>query len=315
MTKKIILDLDTGIDDALAIAYALGSPELDLLGITATYGNVTVERSVRNSLAVLEMLGRTDVPVFAGVGHSTTADSFTPAEISTFVHGRNGIGEVEIPDAKRAVEQQPAIDFIIESAHRYGEELMCVPTGAATNIVTALEKDPTIKGLMGPIVMMGGALTVGGNVNAWTEANVSQDPEATDRLFRSGTKVIMIGLDVTHQTLLTKAETSAWRDAGTEAGRCYADMTDYYIDFETKVMDIAGCGLHDPLAVAVAADQSLVTLHPINMQVDLEGPTRGRTIGSLEGLSNPEKTVQVAVGVDVERFLGEFMARVGSVLI
>ncbi|MFC2624108.1 nucleoside hydrolase [Propionibacterium acidifaciens] len=314
MTKKIILDLDTGIDDALAIAYALGSPELDLIGITATYGNVTVGRSVRNSLAVLELLGRTDVPVFAGVGHSLTTDSFTPSELSAFIHGGNGIGEIEIPTAGRNVEQQTATDFIIESAHRYGEDLTCIPTGAATNIVAALEKDPTIKDAMGPIVMMGGALTTEGNVNKWTEANVSQDPEATDRLFRSGAEVVMVGLDVTHQTLLTKAETSTWRDFGTEAGRCYADMTDYYIDFETKAMDIAGCGLHDPLAVAVAADRSLVTLLPITMQVDLEGPTRGRTIGSLAGLSDPVKTVGVAVEVDVERFLGEFMTRVGSVL-
>ena len=314
MTRKIILDLDTGIDDALAIAYALGSPELDLIGITATYGNVLVEQSVRNSLAVLEILGRTDVPVFIGVSHSRTADSFTPARISALVHGGNGIGEVEIPDARRVAERRSAVDFIIESVHRYGEDLIYIPTGASTNIVAAFEKDPTIKDVMGPIVMMGGALTVEGNVNRWTEANISQDPEAADLLFRSGIEVIMVGLDVTHQTLLTKAGTSTWRDSGTEAGRFYADMTDYYIDFETRAVDIAGCALHDPLAVAVAVDPSLVTLLPINMRVDLEGPTRGRTIGDLAGLANPVKTVGAAVEVDAERFLEEFMTRVGSVL-
>lgn len=314
MTRKMILDLDTGIDDALAIAYAVASPEVELIGITTTYGNVTVETAARNTLAVLEALGADDVPVHLGRAHSRTTTSFAPTEHAARIHGRNGLGEAAFPEPAGRPTDRDAVDVIIEAAHEPGEDLLYVPTGPSTNIAAALEKDPSIKDLMGPVTMMGGALTVEGNISPFTEANVSQDPEATDLLMRSGAPVVMVGLDVTHQTLLTKAETSAWREAGTDAGRLFAEMTDYYIDFESEAVGIPGCALHDPLAVAVAIDPSLVTLLPINLQVDLEGPSRGRTIGRLDGLSDPVKSARVAVEVDSERFLAEFTRRLGGLL-
>ena len=123
----------------------------------------------------------------------------------------------------------------------------------------------------------------------------------------------MIGLDVTLQTLLTYKETKQWRDLGTKAGKFLADMTDFYIKaYETTAPHLGGCGLHDPLAVAVAVDPTLVTTLQINMQVDVEGPTRGRTIGDVTRLNDPVKTMQVAVGVDVPRFLNEFMTRISG---
>ena len=162
---------------------------------------------------------------------------------------------------------------------------------------------------------MGGALTVPGNVNAWTEANISQDPEAANILFRSGAPVTMIGLDVTLQTLLRYEDTQKWRDIGTDSGKFYADMVDYYIKaYETTSPHLGGCGLHDPLAVAVAIDPSLVTLIDINMKVDVEGATRGRTIGDETRLNDPVKTMKVAVGVDVERFVHELMTRIGTLV-
>ena len=161
---------------------------------------------------------------------------------------------------------------------------------------------------------MGGALTVPGNVRPWAEANINQDPEAADKLFRSGADVTMIGLDVTLQTLLTYDETKQWRELGTDAGRVLADMTDYYIKaYDTTAPHLGGCGLHDPLAVGVAVDPSLVTVIEHNMKVDVDGETRGRTIGDEVRLNDPVKNVKVAVGVDVERFLSEFMSRIGSV--
>ena len=160
---------------------------------------------------------------------------------------------------------------------------------------------------------MGGALTVPGNVNAWTEANISQDPDAADRLFRSGAPVTMIGLDVTLQTLLTYKETQQWRELGTKAGTFLADMTDYYIKaYETTAPHLGGCGRHDPLAVGVAVDPTLVTMLDINMKVDVDGPTRGRTIGDETRLNDANKTMKVAVGVDVPRFLNEFMTRISG---
>ncbi|MCH3967094.1 MAG: nucleoside hydrolase [Atopobiaceae bacterium] len=309
---KLILDLDTGVDDALAIAYALGSPEADLIGITATYGNVLVEQGVRNDLAITDLLGHPEVEVYQGLPHASTKDSFEVMPISAFIHGDNGIGDVTIPDSAREVADEPAVDFIIDAVKTYGTDLVYVPTGPMTNIAAAIARAPEIVGGIGRIVLMGGALTVPGNVTPWMEANISQDPDAADVLFRSGAPATMVGLDVTLQTLLTYQDTQRWRDLGTAAGEFLADMSDFYIKaYETTAPHLGGCGLHDPLAVAVAIDPTLVTAIDANMKVDLEGPTRGRTIVDEERLNDPEKDMRVAVGVDVPRFLREFMDRVG----
>ena len=312
MTRKLILDLDTGIDDALAIAYALGSPEAELIGITATYGNVLIKDSVRNSLAVLDALGAGSVPVYPGLPHSSTTADFAVQEISAFIHGRNGLGEAVIAPSVRSAATIGAVDFILEASRRYGEELVYVPTGPLTNLAAALEKDPGLAERL-KVVLMGGALSVSGNVSPWAEANISQDPDAADAVFRSGIDATMIGLDVTLQTLLTYEQTRRWRELGTPAGVFLADMTDYYIKaYETTAPGLGGCGLHDPLAVAVAVDPTLVTAFPINLQVDVEGPTRGRTIGDANRLNDPRKTSRAALGVDVDRFLEEFMSRITS---
>ncbi|CAB0803152.1 nucleoside hydrolase [Corynebacterium diphtheriae] len=311
--KKIILDLDTGIDDALALAYTLGSPELDLIGVTATYGNVLVETGVRNDLALLELFGRSDVPVFSGEPHALTKDGFEVLEISAFIHGKNGIGEAEVAEPVGVVQELSAVDFLIESVERYEDELIIVPTGAMTNIAAAMKKSETFA-RDAQIVFMGGALTVPGNVSQWAEANVNQDPEAADIMVRNAGDITMVGLDVTLQTLLTYAETATWRALGTPAGNFLADATDYYIKaYDTTAPHLGGCGLHDPLAVGVAIDPSLVTLLPINLKVDTEGPTRGRTIGDEVRLNDPHKNCKVAVGVDVDRFLKEFMERITRV--
>ena len=312
MTTKLILDLDTGIDDALALAYALASPEVELIGVTCTYGNVVVEDSVRNTLAILELFGRTDSPVFAGPDHARAKDSFEVQEISAFIHGKNGIGEVEIPDPTRQVESTSAVDFLVESVTAYGDDLIIVPTGPSTTIAAAVEASNVFRENAN-IVMMGGALTVPGNVTAWSEANINQDPEATDLLFRQLRNVTMIGLDVTLQTLLTTKETAKWAELGTTGGKFLADITNYYIDaYKTTSPHLGGCGLHDPLAVAVAIQPGLVDTLGINMKVDTEGETRGRTIGDETRLNDPDKSAAVAVTVDTAGFLEEFMRRLTS---
>jgi len=309
VARKIILDVDTGIDDALAIAYALGSEELELIGVTGTYGNVLVPTGTRNALAILELFGREDVPVYAGPGHARAKDSFEVLEISEFIHGKNGIGEAQIPDAKREVEAKSAVDFMVESVREYGDELVIVPVGPLTTVAAAMEADPEFAA-NAHIVNMGGALTVPGNVSAWAEANINQDPEAADMVFRGVGDITMIGLDVTLQTLLTTEETAKWEALGTTGGDFLAAATNYYIKaYETTAPYLGGCGLHDPLAVGVAVDPTLVTTIDINMKTDTEGETRGRTIGDETRLNDAEKTAHVAVAVDVQRFLGEFMRR------
>ena len=314
--KKLILDLDTGVDDTLALAYALGSPEVELIGITGTFGNVRVDTGVRNSLAVLALFGHPDVPVFRGFSHALAATSdFEVPEPVLKIHGDNGIGNVSIPDAGRAPEAQHAVDFLIESARRFGSELLYVPTGPITTLAAALEKAPGIATSGMQVTLMGGALTVPGNVSPCAEANVGNDPEAMDVVLRSDLPTCMVGLDVTLQAQLTRADTAAWRALGTPAATFLADMTDFYIDFyvsRNPAMD--GCALHDPLALGVAIDPSLVTCLPLNMMVDLEGPERGRTIGDPDRLCDPTKTASAAVRVDAVRFQREFLERVGRAL-
>ena len=306
---KVILDLDTGIDDALALAYALAHPGLELIGVTVTYGNVPVELGVRNTLVLLELLGAGDVPVFAGAQPA----GFQVKPISAFIHGRNGIGDVLLPPPRGQVQQKSAVEFLCRSAREHGEDLVIIPTGPSTTIAAALKAEPALADTR--IVMMGGALTVPGNVTTWSEANVAQDPAATDFLFRTARDVTMVGLDVTLQTLLTTAETRQWRGLGTRAGRVYADMLDYYIRAYAAIEpDLGGCGLHDPLAVAVAADPSLVTCFDTNLACETTGTTPGRTIGDVARMQELHKAAHVAVDVDAPRFVAELMDKLDSLL-
>ncbi|QPK78389.1 nucleoside hydrolase [Corynebacterium lizhenjunii] len=314
--RRLILDLDTGIDDALALAYAIASHErgeCELLAVTATYGNVTVERSLANTRTLLAVLGHPEIPVYAG----PTRPGFAVLDVSAFIHGRNGVGEVCLPAAPAASPVTlGAVEFLAQAYRRYGADLLIVPTGPSTTIAQALRDFPELADA--PIVFMGGALTVPGNVTAFAEANVYQDSAATDYLLQHGRDVSMVGLDVTLRTLLTCKETTQWRVSGTRTGQIFADMVDYYIDaYRTTSPHLGGCGLHDPLAVAAALDPSLVEWLPINLRCETgsgdksepdNGGARGRTIGDPRRLSTP-CTTRVAVGVDVQRFLDEFMDR------
>ena len=308
--KKMILDLDTGVDDALAIAYALADPEVDLIGIVSSYGNNTLDVCAENSLKLLELLGHTDIPVFKGLPHSCTSDHFDVMQVSKDIHGNNGIGEVELPAPKRAIEEEAGVDFFIDAAHKYGKDLIIIPTGPMTNLAAALKKDPEIASLIGNVTFMGGALTVDGNVTPAAEANINQDAKATDEVFKSGLPLTMVGLDVTLRTLLTKKETQQWRELGTTAGKAYADITDFYIDaYYNLDIDKRGCALHDPLAVGVGIDPSFVSMISLFMrcEYDPDSPFYGRTVGDNAKLNDPNPNVKVAVNVDKERYLKVFM--------
>lgn len=312
--RKMILDLDTGVDDALAIAYALADPEVDLIGIVSSYGNNLLDVCAENSLKLLELLGHTDIPVFKGLPHSCTTDHFDVMQVSKDIHGDNGIGDVELPAPSRALEEQSGVDFYIEAAHKYGKDLIIIPTGPMTNLAAALKKDPEIADLIGNVTFMGGALTVEGNVTPVAEANINQDPKAADEVMKSKLPLTMVGLDVTLRTLLTKNETKQWRELGTASGKAFADITDFYIDaYYNLDIDKRGCALHDPLAVGVGIDPSFVSTISLFMKVVYqEGPYYGRTIGDNAKLNDPNPNVKVAVNVDKERYLKAFMDRLNK---
>ena len=306
--KKMILDLDTGVDDALAIAYAVAAPDVDLIGIVSSYGNNLLNVCAENSLKLLELLGQPDVPVYLGLPHSSTSDHFDVMQVSKDIHGDNGIGDVELPAPKRQVETESGVDFYIEAAHKYGKDLIIIPTGPMTNLAAAPKKDSSIADLIGNVTFMGGALTVEGNVTDVAEANINQDAKAANEVLTSKLPLTMVGLDVTLRTLLTKKETQQWRDLGTKAGKAYADITDFYIDaYYNLNIDKNGCALHDPLAVGVSLDPSFVQTISLFMKVIYDEHNYGRTIGDKDRLNEPNPNVKVAVNVDKDRYLATFM--------
>ncbi|RSX50940.1 nucleoside hydrolase [Bifidobacterium callimiconis] len=378
---RIVLDVDTGIDDTLALAYLLASPEADLLGVIGVYGNVTAETAVRNNRDVLRLFGRPDVPVLHGMPRPSWADCFEVDEGCARFHGANGLGNVdpkgymgdaggsgsgsgagadagadadgagraggeshtfaargrvksvggyraegeaeleEVVAAERAVRRAEAegVKFIVDAVRRYGREVTILATGPLTDVAAAIEAAPDIVDSL-RVVMMGGALTQEGNCyDLVCETNIIQDPEAANRVFRSGADVTMVGLDVTHQCLLTRADAQVWRDAGAARGRFLADMVEFYINAneDADPMFLAGSPLHDPLAAAVALDPTLVQCFDINMMVETRTGDghgfRGRTIGDPTRLRKPRKIAHVALGVDAERFVPQFRDRVASI--
>lgn len=301
--KKLILDIDTGIDDALALAYALGSSEADVIGVVGTYGNVYTPQGVQNVLNLLETLKCTHIPVFAGEEHASSKPAFDRLDISAKIHGNNGIGEVELPLAKNSKETKHGVDFILEAVKQYGKDICVVATGPCTNIAQAIAKDASIASAIGSIVIMGGALSVPGNVTAFAEANIYQDPQAADDLFKSGAPITMVGLDVTMRSILRLEDTAGWRLCG-HAGQQYADIVDYYIHIHDEIAPhLQGCPLHDPSAVAAALHPEFFTTLSLFMSAETQGPSIGRTIGQCDQLQEKTPNVQVCVGVNSKALL------------
>ncbi|MDR4890120.1 nucleoside hydrolase [Fredinandcohnia sp. QZ13] len=300
--KKIIFDVDTGIDDAMAIAYAVNSPELEILGLTTSYGNVAVDEATRNTLAVLEKLGKR-IPVFAGSAKPLIREN--REGFAKKVHGEDGLGNVLDFEPAASAETQTAVDFIIEQVKNLPNEVTLIAVGPLTNLALALQKAPEIVEFVSEVVIMGGAVFVPGNATPHAEANIFTDPEAAKIVLSSGLPITLVGLDVTMQTLLPREKVDVWR--GSEVGDFFADMVSFYLDFyESANPGIGGCGLHDPLAVGVAIDPSLVKTKYIAVDVISEGREDGRTIPVPEG--NPK--IHVCTEVDAPTFLDHFLKRV-----
>lgn len=311
-TKKVkmILDLDTGIDDAMALAYAVASPEIELIGVTTIFGNVTLETSSNNTLALLDLLNSSNVPVYPGCANAKGRPGLHVVDKDVEIyHGKNGIGNITIPASTRKPETKHAADFMIEAANKYGKDLIIVAVGPDTNLAEAIKRDPKLGEKVGKIVIMGGALIVEGNMNKYAEANIWNDPLAASDLFTSNTKFTMVGLDVTQRTNLTKEETQKWRALGTASGKAYADIVDFYIDaYAASEPDLAGCALHDPLAVAVSIHPEFVRTVTLNMKVgtDKNSSEWGRTVGDSGRMNLPDPNVSVCVDVKVKDFVDHF---------
>lgn len=312
--KKIILDLDTGVDDALAIAHTIGQESVELIGITTIFGNVTVDYATSNSLGILDLLGRSDVPVYEGCSHPWGSHNYVTSDNLKRVHGNNGIGNVDLGENSRSKEETSAIDFIIESANAFGEDLILLTAGPLTNLAEAIKKDEEAVKKIGKIVTMGCALTIPGNVTKFGEANIINDPVAAKYVFESDISMVIVGLDVTLKTMITGNDIKSWLSVGNRASKAMVDLATYYYSNEYNDEEIGGA-MHDPLAVEVAVNPDIVTnMFPINLTVETEGPSRGRTIGNLDQLNSGKKTSQYCLDVNGDLFIEKFIQTVQKVL-
>jgi inosine-uridine nucleoside N-ribohydrolase len=304
--RRVVLDVDTGVDDALAIMLALRSPELEVLGITTVGGNVPVSQCTTNTLLVLEMLDAPEIPVVAGAAVPLSRKPFTAAE----VHGPDGLGGVTrrypIP-TRRA--RQGAADFLLEMVGRNPGRLTLIATGPLTNLATAIQRDGgAMRGVQG-VTVMGGAIRVPGNVAPTTEFNFAVDPEAAAIVLAAGLHLTLVPLDVTEQIILTREAVE-----GAGEGRLQGfirEMTAETMVFHRDVEGFDGMFLHDPLAVGTVVDSSLVSGRAMPVQVERRGElTAGMAVADLRRRSRAKPTATVCQNVDVARFMQFFIRRV-----
>jgi purine nucleosidase len=305
--RPVILDVDTGVDDALAIMLALRSPELQVAGILTVSGNVHVSRCTANTLIVLDLLDAPPIPVSAGAAAPLARSGITADD----VHGRDGLGGVAGCFASsRRTATADAVGFLLEAIGRRPEELTLIATAPLTNIALAIEKDIRIMRKLRALIVMGGAVRVPGNVGPVSEFNFAADPEAAAIVLQAGLPLTLVPLDVTERVVLTREFLSGVPPAGTLRAAVEA-MVAGTMAFHRAQGDREGILLHDPLAVGVALDASLVRREPMAVAVETRGTlTAGMAVADLRPWCRTAPTADVCVEVQVDRFLRLFTERV-----
>jgi purine nucleosidase len=333
----MVLDVDTGIDDALALLYACASPEIELVGVTCVAGNVNARRVAENTRAVLELAGRDDVPVVLGREQPLVKALETTPE----THGPRGIGYAELPPARRPLERGEAATWLVEAARMRPGDITLVTLGPLTNLAVALEREPSLPNLLAGWVLMGGAYRTAGNTTPTSEWNIHVDPHAAKAAFerwgrRSSQLPLALGLDVTEQAKLVpehlrhlairagaqppdaaRLGADPMAAVGTVAEnpilKFIVDALRFYFEFHAKYDGFHGAHIHDPLAVAAAVDRSLIRSRPVAVDVETgPGLAHGMTVADWRGLTKSAPNADVAVEVDAETFLARFIDRVGG---
>jgi len=324
--RKIIIDTDPGTDDAMAIMFALNSPEFDVRALTVVPGNVTAAQGLDNALRMVSLASRCDIAVAAGAQHPLFQKLIT----AEFWHGKNGLANIGLPPSKCKVDPRWGPDLIIQMVHENPHEITLVPIGPLTNIALAVSKDPSIVPLVKEVVIMGGGIS-GGNVNASAEANIYNDPEAAQIVFQAGwASLTMVGLDVGDKTLLTRKHIEALKSHPGPVSDFIYKVADFLIALSEKYGD-SGTPMYDPLAVGVAIDPTLVKAPLMHVDVETRGEfTRGETVANrrgaiernvlrhfpdgdryvIEGLDTVQPNAKVCTEVNAEKFLQMFVTRI-----
>lgn len=313
--QPVYLDCDTGIDDAMALAFLLASTGVDLVGVGTVSGNVSALQAARNTLDLLHLAGRGDVPVAIGA-HDPLAGTFKGGV--SWIHGVNGIGEVVLPRAPREAEHGDAADLLLSLARAHGGALSIITVGPTTNVALALARDPGLPRRIRRVTAMGGAALVPGNIGAVAEANIGNDPEAAAVLLAADWDLTLVPLDITLENRLYERDREALLAAPNALARALGAMLDLYFDYYVPFYGERGSALHDPLAAAIATGAIVATRAPaVEIVVDTTGgPGRGQTICDLRGqrrgpVDRPGVRTRVALATDrpfgpvlIERLVG-----------
>jgi inosine-uridine nucleoside N-ribohydrolase len=299
----IILDCDPGHDDAIALLLALGSPELELLGVTTTYGNQTLEKTTANALRVLELAGRTDVPVASGASRPLERELVVAAH----VHGESGLDGPTLPPPSVEAVATDAVAWIAEAVGRSPSPVTLVPTGPLTNVAAYLRAHGTAG--IERVVLMGGAIAEG-NMTPAAEFNIWADPEAARIVFDAELDVTMIGLDVTHKAVTGSDVQTRLREAGS-VGVFVAELVDFFTVYHRHTYGWDGAPIHDAVAIAHVLRPGLVETKLRNVEVELESDLcRGRTVVDLWLRTGRPANAHVGVDLDTNGFFDLLVERI-----
>ncbi|HEY8646368.1 MAG TPA: nucleoside hydrolase [Gaiellaceae bacterium] len=303
----IILDCDPGHDDAVALLLAVASPEVELIGVTTVAGNQTVDKTTNNALRILELAGRSDIPVYRGADKPF----IRPQDVAAHVHGESGLDGPDLPQPTTREQELHAVEYLAQEIRARDGKVTLIPTGPLTNIGLLFALHPDVRPER--IVVMGGSIGEGNRTPA-AEFNIWADPEAAQRVFREGLNTTMIGLDVTHRALITDEHTERMRTAG-RVGKVVAELMDFYARFhKSRYPDLQGSPMHDPVCVAHVIDPTLVTVLDAFIEVDCSGgPSWGRTNVDWRNREHfGDRNAKVGVDIDGDRFAELVVERISS---
>lgn len=309
MVHKIILDTDPGIDDAMAIAYAIAHPDIELLALTTIFGNVRTHEATANALMLVEAWGSN-----ADVAEGETAPVSIPSlEPSYSVHGRNGFGEVEMPAPTRKAHKLDAVSYMTEMTKRHPGEITICAVGPLTNLARLLERDPGIVGRVKAVVVMGGAVHRPGNVTPMAEANFWHDPHAADRVLGAAWPLVLAPLDCTMPVLFTPDFMQALATESPRFGQPLAAMAKFYTRFYRSHLGLGGCVPHDVMALSWLTVPGAFRLQKGALAVLTEGPGIGQSVFQPGGTSSRSRAFEgrpdhlVMVDTNPEMFLADYM--------
>ena len=309
IVRPIIIDTDPGQDDAVAILLALASPdELEVLAITAVAGNVPLELTVINSLSVVELAGRSEVPVYRG-SVRPMVNTLVTAE---HVHGSTGLDGADLPPPSVVARPGHAVDKIVEILMSRNEQVTVCALGPLTNIGLALVREPAIADKIDHLVIMGGGFFEGGNTTPAAEFNMYVDPHAAHVVFTSRIPIVMMPLDVTHKALTTPDRLQRFRAIGSAAGDAVAGMLSFYDRWDIEKYGLPGGPLHDPTVIAYLLRPELFGGRKVSVEIETApGPTQGMTIVDWWGVTDNEPNALVMNQIDADGFFDLLVERIG----